>query len=76
MDQRTALRWTHMEGQKELRTVMRRFQTALKEDRGCRARKVGEEIETLVDTDQMKKEWSNIKRWYREAKGHPTSITR
>ena len=76
MNQRTALRRTHTAGQRELRTAMRRFQTELKEDRRCRARKAGEDIETLVETDQMREEWSKIQRWYQEANGHPTPPTR
>ena len=41
VDQRMALIWTHTEGQQELRTMTRHFQTALKEDRRCRLIKAG-----------------------------------
>ena len=47
-DQKTGLRQTHTAYQKELRMDTRRLQTALKEDKRCRVRKVGEEIETLI----------------------------
>ena len=50
--------------------LMRRFQAALKEDRRCRARKVGEEIELLVVNDQPREAWSKIQVWYQESKGH------
>ena len=53
-DQMTSLIWTHTAGQRERRTAMGRFQTALKEDRRCRVRKAGEKIETLVETEQMR----------------------
>ena len=48
----------------------------MKEDRICRVRRVGEEIEAIVSKNQLREAWSKIQRWFREAKGHrapPTS---
>ena len=51
-DHRTELGRKITENQQEHRMATQMFQAALKEDRRCRARKVGEEIELLVVNDQ------------------------
>ena len=34
------------------------------EDRRCRVRKAGEDIESLVVNNQLREAWINIQRWY------------
>ena len=53
-----------MANQSELRRAARWFQEALNEDRRCRVRKAGEDIETLVEADQTREAWIKIHRWY------------
>ena len=56
--------------------LTRRFQAALKEDRGSRVKRPGKKIGALVSNDQVREAWSKNQRWYQEAKGHrvpPTS---
>ena len=56
--------------------LTRRFKAALKEDRRSRARRAGEDIETLVLNDQVRDAWIKTQWWYQEAKGNrvpPTS---
>ena len=74
-DQRTALGRKLTENQQYHRTATQRFQADLKEDRICRARKTGEDIDSLVQNDQLQEARSKIKRWYREAKGHQSPPT-
>ena len=69
VDQRTALVWTHMVNQQERRTATRRFQAEFREDRRCRVRKSGEEIESLVANYHIREVWKKIQRWYQESKG-------
>ena len=48
-----------------------RFQVELQEDRRQRVSKTGTYIEAMIAAGNTDEEWSNIKRWYRHAKGHP-----
>ena len=62
--------------QGECRMLIQRHQYSLKEDRRCRVRRAGEEIESLVARDQLKEVWIKNQRWYQVANGHqapPTS---
>ena len=54
VDERTALRRTHMADHQELMTAMRRFQAALQEDMRFRVSKLGEDIEKIVESDQTR----------------------
>ena len=49
----------------ERRMLTRRFQVALKEDRRCRVRRLGEYINSLVENNQPIEVWIKTQRCYR-----------
>ena len=61
--------------QQGLRTVYRRFQEAIQEDRIRRISMTGTNIKALLTAGQTGGVWEKIQRWYRQAKDnspHPT----
>ena len=75
-DQKLLLGMKCIANQGEHRTLTRKFQEALKEDRRFKLGGVGDQIEALLSKDQLIEVWSKTQRWYREAKRNQYLPTR
>ena len=68
-DIRAVLRRAHQASAQEVRQAQQSFQRALRCDMQQRVREAGEEIDSLLESDQKNEAWKRIASWYRQASG-------